>query len=115
MPRIDQHSALTRVVLREQRGIENLDEIHVAEKFFAIRHSEFDSLDTRMDVVGTVVAERLEVIAFEQIEGDQFGWSLAGRRILINTIPSVVDRDRCLDLGAVLREVLTPEQAAVAF
>jgi hypothetical protein len=34
-----------------------------------------------MDVVGTVVAERLEVIAFEQVEGDQFGWSLAGRRI----------------------------------
>ena len=113
--RIDQLAALARVLFRQQRVVRNLDEVHVAEEFLAIGHRELDRLDARVDVVGRVQPHLLHVVPFEQVQRDQLGGALIGRRVLVNLVAAIVGRHRRLDLRRIFREVFVAEQAAVLF
>ena len=66
-----------------------------------------------MEEVGAVVAQRFQVVAFEKIEGDEFGRSLAGGGILVDLVAAIVDRNWRLDFGGVFGEIFVAEQAAV--
>ena len=101
--RIDQRPALARVLLRQQPLVRNLDEVHVAEIFLAVGERQLDRFDAGVDVVGAVVPHRLEVVAFEDVQREQLGRALVRRRILVDAIAAIVDRDRRLDLGGVTR------------
>src|SRR5260370_22235436 len=74
---IDELTALARVVLREEALVWNLDEIHVAEEFFAISHCQLDGLRTDVKKIGAVVAERLELVSLTQVRVDQLCGTLA--------------------------------------
>ncbi len=66
-----------------------------------------------MEKVRAVESHRFEVVAFEQIERDEFGGSLAGGWILVDLVAAIVDGDWGLDFGGVLGEIFVAEEAAV--
>ena len=81
--------------------------------FSRSRNASFTASALVWMYVGAVVPHLLQVVAFEDVQREQLGRALARRRILVDVVAAVVDRDRRLDLGGVAREVLVAEQPAV--
>ena len=63
--RVDELAALLRILLGEQAVVWNGDEVCVTEILFTVGEAELKRLGTRVNVLGTVVAYGLEVIALE--------------------------------------------------
>jgi hypothetical protein len=42
-----------------------------------------------MKEIGAVVTESFQVVALENVQGDEFGWPLAGRRIFVDLVSAI--------------------------
>ena len=65
---IDQGAAFGGIFFREQTRVRDFDKIHIAEILFAIREGKLDGFDAGMNVIGAVVAHRLQVVAFQNLQ-----------------------------------------------
>ena len=65
---IDQLAPVGGIFFREQTGVGNLDEIHVAEIFLAIRKRQLNRFNAGVNIVGAVVPHRFQVVAFQNSE-----------------------------------------------
>ena len=88
---IDQCTTLSGVLFRQQSGVRDLDEVHVAEVLLAISHREFRRFNRGVNVVGAVVTHRFQVIAFENSEREKFCGPLTRRSVLVDLIAAIID------------------------
>lgn len=63
-----------------------MDEIRIAQ-LLAIGEGELECFGAEMDVLGAVVPELAEVVAFEQVEHDEFGRPWVDERFLYTSYP----------------------------
>ena len=112
---VNQCAAFGGILFREQTGVGDFDEVHVAEILLSIGEREFDRLDTGVDIVGAVMAHRFQVIAFENPQREQLRRSLTRRSVLVDLKPAIINRDRLFDLSGIAGKVFVTKQAAVVF
>ena len=112
---IDQLAALGGIFFRKQPRIGDLDEVGVAQVRVAIGHGQFDGFGLGVDVVGGIQSHLLEVVAFQDVEREQFGGALVGGGVLVDRVAAVGGGDRLFDLGRIFGEIFVAEKTAVLF
>ena len=110
---IDKLATCGSIFDRKQTVIRNLDEVHVAEKFFAVGHGQLHGLNVYVDKVCAIVPQSFQVVALENVQREKLRGTLTGGGVLVDLVAAVVDENRRLHLGRILSEVVVTEQAAV--
>ena len=111
--RRDQPAPLGGVRGRQQRVHRHADEARIAVVALAVGEAELHRLGHEVHVGGRVVAERAEVVAREQRQHLEQHRPLAPRPAREHLDAVEASRDRRLDLGAIRREVVGGQPAAV--
>ena len=86
---------------------------HVAEILLAVAEGQLERLGARVNEGGAVVPELLQVVALEDVQGEELGRPLARRGILVDVVAAIARRHRRFDDRAVGCEIVVPEQPAV--
>ena len=101
------------VVFRKKRFCGDIDETGIADIAIAIGEGELHRLGDDVQIFDTVMAERLEVVAFENVECYEHDDALRVGRALVD----IETRISCVDglrlFGYIFGEVVRAEQAAL--
>src|SRR5262249_736473 len=101
------------IFFREQALIRNFDKVQIAQILVTIGEGEFGRFDAGVNVLRAVVAQRLQVVAFENSKSEQLCRALAGRSVLVDLIAMIIDRNGLFDFGGIVGKVFVTKQAAV--
>ena len=96
---VDQRPPHRGVLLREERRPRDLDHPRIPVVPIPIGEGQLDRLDRRVHVLRRIVAHRLQVIPFKQVERLEHDRPLAPETDLVDLIPPVGRAHRPLDLG----------------
>ena len=105
MADVDLRSSSCCVSLRQESGSRHSHKIRVGVVGVAVGVCELHRFDDRVDVISAVMAHRLEVVPFQDIQRLEQYWPLAAEVLLVDGVASIVDLGRLLDLGIKLCKV----------
>ena len=66
-----------------------------------------------MDIFRAVMFHGFQVVSFQHIQRDEFRRTLTGRRVLVDLITTIINKDRLLQFGCVIGEIFITEEAAI--
>ena len=110
---VDLRRTLPGIAGGQQALGRHVDEVGVGVVGVAVRVGQLHRLDHGVDVVGAVVAHRLQVELLEDVQRLQQHRALAVEAVLVDGVAAVLGGRRLLDAGVELGEVVELERGAV--
>ena len=99
--------------MRQQFAHRNLHKIGITVISITIRKGELERFGERVDVVSRIVAQGLQVVARQQIQGFDQRRPLSPEPCFINLITSIIGFDWLTNFGMKPRQICRCQQAAV--
>ncbi len=109
--RVEGAPPLLRVALAQQRLHRHPRVRRIGDPAVAVRVGQLGHLDQQVQMLGRVDLVAREIEALEQVERQQRGQALGGRRRLVHRVAAVGGRDRLAPLALVRGQVLRGEEA----